>query len=62
MKRKDLIKYLSKNSCYLLREGSKHTVYYNSINNKTSTIPRHTEIDKYLVQKICKDLDIEIIK
>lgn len=62
MKRKDLIKYLSIKNCYLLREGSKHSVYYNSINNKTSTIPRHNEIDKYLVQKICKDLDIEIIK
>ncbi|PIY37986.1 type II toxin-antitoxin system HicA family toxin [Candidatus Aquicultor secundus] len=58
MKRKDLIRYLEKNGCVFLREGANHTVYVNRIEKKASTIPRHKEIDDYLVTKICKDLGI----
>jgi len=61
MKRKQLISYLSKNGCFLLREGRKHSVYYNPKNNKTSTIPRHREIENFLVRKICRDLGIKEI-
>jgi len=41
-----------------LREGKRHTVYYNPVKGKTSTVPRHTEIDDMLAKKICKDLEI----
>ncbi|MDP2211121.1 MAG: type II toxin-antitoxin system HicA family toxin [Candidatus Aquicultor sp.] len=58
MKRKDLIRYLEKNGCVFLREGANHTVYVNRIEKKASTVPRHKEIDDYLVAKICKDLGI----
>ncbi|MBE0448092.1 MAG: type II toxin-antitoxin system HicA family toxin [Actinobacteria bacterium] len=58
MKRKDLIRYLEKNECVFLREGANHTVYVNRIEKKASTVPRHKEIDDYLVAKICKDLGI----
>ncbi|MDH4129147.1 MAG: type II toxin-antitoxin system HicA family toxin [Spirochaetota bacterium] len=58
MKRYVLIKHLKKNNCKLLREGKKHSVYYNTINKKTSSIPRHNEVGNNLVLKICKDLDI----
>ncbi len=58
MKRRKLIRHLEQHGCYLLREGKKHTVYYNPINNMISTIPRHTEIVNKLARKICKDLDI----
>lgn len=58
MKRRDLIKYLRKNGCEFLREGSRHTVYVNRLKKKTSTIPRHNEVDDFLVLKICKDLEI----
>ena len=58
MKRKEFIKYLKKSGCELLREGKKHSVFYNIGNNKTSTVPRHTEIDNKLARKICKDLQI----
>ncbi len=58
MKRYKLIKYLKKLGCFLLREGSNHSVFYNPIYNKTSTIPRHKEIDDKLVKKICRDLGI----
>ncbi len=62
MKRRDFIRYLESNHCYLFREGSRHSVFVNSTNNKTSTVPRHSEIDNYLAKKICKDLNIEIIR
>ncbi|WP_322744718.1 type II toxin-antitoxin system HicA family toxin [[Phormidium] sp. LEGE 05292] len=58
MKRRELIQYLELNGCLFLREGKKHTVYYNPLNRKTSVIPRHTEIVDVLARKICKDLEI----
>ena len=58
MKRKDLIRYLEKNNCAFLREGANHTVYANRQDKKVTTVPRHNEIDEYLVSKICKDLGI----
>jgi len=62
MKRGELIKYLNHHKCFLFREGKKHSVFYNKENEKTSTIPRHREIDDLLANKICKDLGISKIK
>lgn len=59
MKRKDLIKHLFKNGCIFIREGAKHSVFFNSLLKKSSTIPRHSEIDNFLARKICRDLGIE---
>ena len=58
MKRRDLIHHLEKHGCVLLREGRKHTVYYNPSNRKTSTVPRHAEVVDFLAQKIFRDLGI----
>lgn len=58
MKRRELLRHLEENGCVFLREGKKHTVYYNPSNRKTSTVPRHTEILDVLARKICKDLEI----
>jgi hypothetical protein len=58
MKRRDLLRHLEENGCELLREGSRHTIYFNRLTNKTSSIPRHTEIDDFLARKICRDLGI----
>jgi predicted RNA binding protein YcfA (HicA-like mRNA interferase family) len=62
MKRKDLIKYLFKNGCIFVREGAKHSVFFNPSAQRASTIPRHNEIESNLAKKICKDLGIEAIK
>ncbi|MFI5195671.1 MAG: type II toxin-antitoxin system HicA family toxin [Chitinophagales bacterium] len=59
MKRKEFVRHLNNNQCLLKREGGSHSVYLNISNNKTSTVPRHNEINDYLVKKICKDLDIK---
>lgn len=58
MKRLDLIRYLERHGCVLLREGARHSVYANRLTRKTSTIPRHREINDYLARKICKDLEV----
>jgi hypothetical protein len=58
MKRKDLIRHLLENNCILVREGAKHSVFFNALLKKTSTIPRHTEINSFLAKKICQDLGI----
>jgi predicted RNA binding protein YcfA (HicA-like mRNA interferase family) len=62
MKRRKLLRHLKDNNCELLFEGTNHSVYYNTTNNKTSTVPRHAEIAKGLVVKICKDLEIHAPK
>jgi len=59
MKRIDLIKFLKKNDCVLSKEGAKHSLFFNVATGKSSTIPRHTEINDFLCKKICKDLGIE---
>ncbi len=62
MKRKEFLKYLNKHDCKLLREGAKHSWWYNAHLNKRSAVPRHTEINDFLVRKICKDLGIDPVK
>ncbi|MBX3059688.1 MAG: type II toxin-antitoxin system HicA family toxin [Anaerolineae bacterium] len=62
MKRRSLLRHLQKNGCELLREGGKHSVYWNPQNGNSTTIPRHTEIKDKLAEKICKDLGIPGIK
>ncbi|MBN2441423.1 MAG: type II toxin-antitoxin system HicA family toxin [Spirochaetales bacterium] len=62
MKRSKLIKYLTKNGCILLREGGKHSWWFNPSLKCRSAVPRHTEIVDLLVNKICKDLGIPKIK
>lgn len=58
MKRQVLIRHVEANGCRLLREGGRHSVYYNPANNQTSAIPRHREINDFLARKICQDLGI----
>jgi predicted RNA binding protein YcfA (HicA-like mRNA interferase family) len=58
MKQVDLLRHLERHGCALLREGRRHSVYVNRVTRKTSTVPRHREINDYLARKICKDLEI----
>lgn len=59
MKRQDLLKHLLKNRCVFIREGAKHSVFFNPLMKKSSTLPRHNEVDDLLARKICRDLGIE---
>ena len=58
MNRDDLVRHIQRHGCQLLREGGKHSVFVNPAANRTSTVPRHREINDFLARKICRDLQI----
>jgi predicted RNA binding protein YcfA (HicA-like mRNA interferase family) len=58
VKRRDLIRHLEALGARLLREGAKHAVYVNEAAGRTTTVPRHGEINDFLARKICRDLDL----
>jgi mRNA interferase HicA len=60
VKRVDLIRHLESHGCRLLREGGSHSVYVNPAARRTSTVPRHREVDDFLARKICRDLDVPL--
>lgn len=62
MKREELIRYLRRHGCELLREGRRHSWWHNPSEHTHSSVPRHTEIDDDLARKICKDLGIPWIR
>ncbi|MBI4303298.1 MAG: type II toxin-antitoxin system HicA family toxin [Chloroflexi bacterium] len=52
VKRSDLIKYLSQNGFYFLREGGKHSIYTNG--TKTIPVKRHRTLDRITANELCK--------
>ena len=62
MKKKDFEYYLKQQGCKLKRQGSKHEIWENKSGEFWSTVPRHKELKNQLCAKICKDLNIQIIR
>lgn len=60
MKRRDLVRHLEAHGCELLREGSSHSVFVNRAKGKSSTVPRHNEVNDFTARKICRDLEIPV--
>jgi len=58
VKRRQLLDHLKAHGCEFLREGSRHTMYVNRANVRTSAVPRHSEITNNMARKICKDLGV----
>jgi predicted RNA binding protein YcfA (HicA-like mRNA interferase family) len=58
VKRVDLVRHLEQHGCVLFREGGSHSVYVNRRTRKSSSVPRHREINEFLASKICRDLEI----
>jgi predicted RNA binding protein YcfA (HicA-like mRNA interferase family) len=56
MKRADLIRHLEREGCEFLRQGSNHTMYVNRKARRSSAVPRHRQVNDFLVRKICDDL------
>jgi len=46
------VKYLEANGFYLVREGSKHSIYTNG--NKMIPIKRHRSLDRITANELCK--------
>ena len=62
MKRRELIRHLTKHGCELLREGGNHSWWHNIEQNRRSAVPRHSEVTDQLANKICKDLGVPKVK
>ena len=62
MKRRDLINHIMKQGCVFVREGARHSVFFNPETRRVSTVPRHQEINNFLAEKICQDLGIQKLK
>jgi mRNA interferase HicA len=58
VKRRDRIRHLEHHGCELLREGGNHSIYVNRKAARTSSVPRHNEINNDLARKVCKDIEV----
>jgi mRNA interferase HicA len=59
VKRRELIRHLTALGCRLVREGANHSWWQNPAANRRSVVPRHTEINRFLARKICRDLGVQ---
>lgn len=60
MKTQELLKLLKKNHCFVLRNGSRHDIWYSSITEKQFSVPRHkAEIPIGTLNNILKDAGIK---
>jgi hypothetical protein len=62
MKRTKLLKYLNENNCFITKEGKRHSIAVNSITGNSTTVPRHSDINDYTAEDICKQLGIPKIQ
>jgi len=60
MKKKSIIETSKKHGAFLLREGSKHSIFQKG--QLKTQIPRHNEIVDELARKVCKDLGIPFVR
>ncbi len=61
MKRRDLVRELVEQGCYLRRHGRKHDIYINPKNGKKAPIPRHPEIKESLCELIKRQLGLKCL-
>jgi len=62
MKREKVLKYFRQYGCEIYREGKKHSIIINRVNDRITALPRHPDINDKLVLSLCKDLDIPKIE
>jgi predicted RNA binding protein YcfA (HicA-like mRNA interferase family) len=58
VKRTDLIRHLERHGCEVHRQGGNHTAYINPSAKRSSSVPRHREVNDFLARKICDDLQV----
>ncbi len=59
MKRRDLIRGLVAEGCYLRRHGKRHDIYINPKNGKKAPVPRHSEIKESLCELIRRQPELK---
>lgn len=58
MKRIDFIRHLESYGCEFMREGGSHMIFVNRRVQRSTSVPRHREINDFLAKKICRDLQV----
>jgi hypothetical protein len=58
MKLRDLIRHLERHGCENSARVAAITVYVNRAKQKSTSVPRHREINDFLATKICQDLEV----
>ncbi|MDD9886896.1 MAG: type II toxin-antitoxin system HicA family toxin [Gammaproteobacteria bacterium] len=59
MKRKQLVRQIAAEGCYLKRRGGRHDIYANPDNGRIAPVPRHSEIRESLCRLIKQQLGIQ---
>lgn len=60
MKTQELLKILKKNRCKLIRNGTRHDIWYSEITGKEFAVPRHkAEIPTGTLNNILKDAGLK---
>ncbi len=60
MKTQELLKLLKKSNCKLLRNGSRHDIWYSPVTDKQFAVPRHkAEIPSGTLNNILKDAGLK---
>ena len=59
MKRRALVHHLEQHGPAGCSEGGNHSIFVSPA-SRTSSVPRHTEINDDLAKKICKDLGVPL--
>ena len=55
MKRRAFLRHLQAEGCCLDRDDGPHSVWKNPIAGEAEAVPRHNEINIFLVRKICRE-------
>ncbi len=58
MKRRELLRHLEANACFCARDTGPHSIWKNAKTGEIQAVPRHVELDPFLVRKICRRLAI----
>jgi mRNA interferase HicA len=59
LNRRELIRELTRQGCYLERHGKRHDLYGNPQNGRKAPVPRHTEIKDSLCELIRRQLGLK---
>ena len=61
MKTQELLKILRKNKCYVIRNGSRHDIWYSEITGKQFAVPRlKVEVPNGTLKSILKEAGIKL--
>ena len=58
MNKRLFVRHLERHGCRLLRQGRRHEWWENGTSGERSAVPRHNEVNRYLVRSICRDLGV----